>query len=154
MCLEAKDPNPQQDRGRVLNMCVAKDSLTNSLFIAPELAVQLMNDAPARVDLPCHVLFQRSGILRVFGELQKPGDEQRGLNGVSCTMHKLIAISWQRPFGGHGWPAHAFCLTCNEQGYELGSSARNQVITYAIPLYSIDTPSTEMRDLEIAKGVC
>ena len=37
------------------------------------------------------MLFQRSGILRVFGELQKAGDEQRGLNGVSCTMHKLIA---------------------------------------------------------------
>ena len=57
MCLEAKDPNPQQDRGRVLNKCVGKDSLTNSLFVAPELAVQLINDAPARVDLPCLEIF-------------------------------------------------------------------------------------------------
>ena len=54
MCLEAKDPNPQQDRGGDLQRVCRKRQFDQNYFSsAPELAVQLTNDAPARVDLPC-----------------------------------------------------------------------------------------------------
>ena len=90
-----------------------------------------------------------------FGEMQKPGDEQRGLNGVNCTMHKLIATAWQRPLRRTRQASSRCSLDLQRTRLWTGICSSKPGYNHTQFHYiRIDTPSTEMRDLEIAKGVC
>ena len=72
-------------------MCVGNDSLTKLLCSAPELAVLLISDAPARVDLLCvDDIFRQPEAL-----MSKTGHRQRTRLGSQRFTHRAAMVGTQ-----------------------------------------------------------